>query len=234
LRDWLEHTLAWHRKSELGRYAGFVDEVAAGATRTRDKAGYNQLRARFESYIDDLVQQTAPDASRLLLELTPQQTSELLKSLGEKADARKEKYAKAVASRKWQREQREDAAKQLKRWTGAVTDEQATIIAAAVSELEPTYLDWAASQQSWRDTLQKVLAEDHSAAATRQRLAALLRHPEQHWTAAYAQKIARNRDRYVNLVVALDATLSGAQRARLRDELRKLSAQLRKLAESKE
>ncbi len=233
LRDWLTRTLAWHRQSELRRYADFVDEVADSAADPGDKAKYDGLRARFESYVDDLVDQTAPEASRLLLELNPSQTTELVASLAEKAEARKAKKAKAVASNQWQNDQREAFAKQLKRWTGGSSAEQEQIIAAGIRELEPTYLDWAASQRAWRTGLQIALGEDHADAGTRQRLLAFLRRPQQHWTAAYAQKVARNRDRYVTTLVALDATLSPAQRSHLRDELHKLSGQLRKLAENK-
>lgn len=232
LRDWLTRTLAWHRQSELQRYADFVDEIAAGASDPGNKATYDGLRARFESYANDLIDKTAPEASRLLLELTPSQTTQLLAGLAQKAETRRARKAKAVASNNWQSEQREDFAKQLQRWTGSSSAEQENIIAAGVKELEPTYLDWAASQQAWRNGLQTALGGDPADASTRQRLLTFLRRPQQHWTAAYAQKVARNRNRYVTTLVALDATLSPTQRSHLRDELRKLSGQLRKLAEN--
>lgn len=98
----------------------------------------------------------------------------------------------------------------------------------------PTYLDWAASQQAWREALHNALAGNHADAATQQRVAELLNDPPRHWTEPYAQKIARNRDRYLNMLTAIDASLSPAQRTRLSEELQKLAGQLAKLSEGKE
>jgi hypothetical protein len=194
LRGWLERTLAWHRQSELGRYAKFVEEISQAAATPGDRATYEQLRRRFEGYVEDLADKTAPDAARLLLGLSSAQANELLDNLASKARARTAKSAKAVASNKWQREQHEDLSRQLKRWTGSISEPQQQIIAAGVRELEPTYLDWAASQQAWREALRSALAEDHSDVGTQQRISALLRKPSAHWTEPYAQKIAHNRD----------------------------------------
>lgn len=234
LRDWLERTLLWHRKSELHGYAQFVQEIATQVATPQNRVAYERLRARFDVFVKKLADKTTPEASRLLLSLSPAQTDEMLDSLAEKSRERKEKHAKAVASNKWQREQREDISEQLKRWTGAVSKQQDEIVTATVSELEPTYLDWAASQQAWRDALRKVLSGNHADAATQTSIAALLSDPTQQWTQAYAQKIARNRDRYLNMLAAIDASLSPAQRTRLQDELRKLAGQLEKLAEGKQ
>lgn len=231
LREWLARTLAWHRRSEMRRYAAFVDELATQTATPGDKARYDALRGRFESYVDDLVGKTVPEASELLLSLSTLQTKEMLDSLAAKAKTRSEKNARTVASGKWQRQQRDDIEKQLKRWTGSVSSQQSNLIESGVAQLEPTYIDWAASQQSWRSELQKALQTDRSDTAMQQHVAALMRTPQQHWIPLYAQKVARNRERYLTLLVDIDATLSPAQRQRLRAELRKLSGQLAKLAE---
>lgn len=234
LRDWLERTLTWHRHSELRGYAQFVrdisDEVATPGTR----ASYEKQRARFDGFVKSLVDKTTPEAARLLLSLSSDQTNEMLASLAEKSRKRQEKNIKLVADHRWQDEQQEDIQAQLKRWTGSVTDRQKQIVARGVAEFEPTYLDWAASQDQWRSALRTALAGNHAEAGTQQRVQSLLSDPDRQWTQGYAQKIARNRDRYLNMLASLDASLSPAQRTRLRDELRKLAGQFDKLAEGKE
>jgi hypothetical protein len=234
LRDWLDRTLNWHRQSELHRYAQFVREISDQTATPGNRATYEAERARFDVFVKNLVDKTTPEASRLLLGLSREQTDEMLDSLADKARERKEKNAKLIASKKWQREQRDDITKQLKRWTGSVSPQQEEIIATIVAELEPTYLDWAASQQSWRDALRSALSTNHADLSTQQRIQGLLSDPTRQWTAPYAQKIARNRDRYLNMLAAIDASLSTAQRTRLREELRKLAGQLDQLAEGKE
>lgn len=234
LRDWLERTLTWHRHSELHRYAQFVREISEEVAAPGNRAAYEKQRTRFDGFVKNLVDKTTPEASRLLLSLAPAQIEEMLDSLAEKSLKRQEKNAKAVASNKWRDEQQDDISAQLKRWTGSVSAEQEQIIAASVEELEPTYLDWAASQEQWRHALRTALAGNQADASTQQRVQALLSDPDRQWTAAYAQKISRNRDRYLNMLASVDASLSPAQRTRLREELRKLAGQLDKLAEGKQ
>ena len=233
LRGWLERTLHWHRQSELRQYSQFVREVSQQVSAPGNRASYEQLRARFDVFVKNLADKTAPEASRLLLTLSPAQTDEMMKSLAEKARERKEKHAKAVAADKWRPEQRKEISEQFKRWTGEISDRQGQLIADTVNELEPTYLDWAASQQAWRDALRNALAASGPAATTQHDVAELLSDPPRQWTDAYAQKIARNRNRYLNMLAALDASLSPAQRTHLRAELGKLAGQLDKLAEGK-
>ena len=234
LRDWLDRTLTWHRHSELHLYAQFVREIADEVATPGSRASYEKQRVRFDGFVKNLVDKTTPEASRLLLSLSSAQTDEMLDSLAEKSRKRREKNAKAVANNKWQDEQEEDITTQMKRWTGSVSDRQQKIIEASVAELEPTYLDWAASQEHWRSALRAALSANHQESLTQQRVQSLLGEPERQWTPAYAQKIARNRDRVLNMLASLDASLSPAQRTRLRDELRKLAGQLDKLAEGKE
>jgi len=233
LRGWLERTLHWHRQSELRQYSQFVREVAQQVSVPGNRASYEQLRSRFDVFVKNLADKTAPEASRLLLTLSAAQTDEMLKSLAEKARERREKHAKAIAANKWRPEQRKEISEQFKRWTGALSDRQEQIIASTVNELEPTYLDWAASQQAWRDALRDALTASHEAATTQHQVAELLSDPPRQWTDAYAQKIARNRNRYLNMLATLDASLSPAQRTHLREELGKLAGQLDKLAQGK-
>jgi hypothetical protein len=234
LRDWLEHTLNWHRHSELHGYAQFVRDISEEVATPGNRASYEKQRERFDGLVEKLVDKTTPEAARLLLSLSMPQTDEMLASLAEKSRKRKEKNIKLVANDKWQDEQEEDIVTQFKRWTGSVSERQKQIVAQGVAQLEPTYLDWAASQEQWRSALRTALAGNHAEAATQQRVQSLLGEPQRQWTQGYAQKIARNRDRYLNMLASLDASLSPAQRTHLRDELRKLAGQFDKLAEGKE
>jgi Family of unknown function (DUF6279) len=234
LRDWLERTLNWHRHSEMHLYARFVRDIADELAAPGNRSTYEKQRERFDLFVRNLADKTTPEASRLLLSLSAAQTDEMLSNLADKSRKRRDKNAKLVANDKWQDEQQDDIETQLKRWTGSVDSAQSRIVATTVGELEPTYLDWSASQERWRNALRTALNGDHADTSTQQRVQSLLSEPERQWTAGYAQKIARNRDRYLNMLASLDASLSPAQRTHLRDELKKLAGQLDKLAEGKE
>jgi uncharacterized membrane protein len=234
LRDWLSQTLAWHRRSELTRYAGFLNDVSVAAQQPGDRRSYDEIRARFQGLIDDLIGKTAPEASQLLLHLSPKQVEELLENLEEKTREGAKEGAEAVASNDWHPEQLKDVTRQMKRWTGAVTPEQKRIIESHVAHLEPTFAEWADSQRSWREALREVLlAKDVAESAEPSpQLLQLLEDPDSKWTDAYRQKVARNRERYQVMMMELDATLSPKQRQHLQAELSKLSQQLTRLAQT--
>ena len=233
VRAWLERTLAWHRNSELTRYASFLDDISTSIAQPGTRESYDVMRVRFEGLISDLVKKTAPEASQLLTHLSPEQVDELIENLADKTRESTEENAEAIAANKWRPEQTKSLARQMKRWTGSVSKQQNEIIARHVGNLEPTYLDWAASQESWRTALRDALmAKDGAVESTAQppRVLALLEDPNQQWTSDYSQKVQRNRERYQAMLLELDATLAPQQRAHLREQLNKLSQQLTRLA----
>jgi Family of unknown function (DUF6279) len=231
LKSWLESTLAWHRQSELARYAAFVNDVSISFAQPQERATYDAMRERFQGLLADLVKQTAPEASQLLSGLSPQQVEELLENMAEKTRDSTEESAEAVAENEWRPEQTRDLVRQVKRWTGAVTPEQKRLIAQTVEQLEPTYEEWAESQQAWRDALRAALmTQTTSETQPPPGVVALLEKPSQHWTTPYSQKVARNRERYQQLLMDLDATLTAGQRQHLRAELTNLAQQLTRLA----
>ncbi len=234
LRAWLGRTLTWHRESELTRYASFVSDTSDLAAQPHPRETYDAMRMRFQGLVDDLVTQIAPEASRLLLDLSPQQVDELLANLEEKARESTEEDAKAVARNKWRPQQVKDLTKQLKRWTGSATPQQRELIAATIAQLEPTYEDWAESQRSWREALRNALLSPHRGEddAAASRVLTLLEDPDRYWTPMYAEKVARNRERYQDLLVQLDASLSPDQRTHLRKELDKLAKTLTRWAQT--
>jgi hypothetical protein len=233
LRGWLERTLAWHRRSELSRYASFVSDLSATVEKPGTQESYDDVRRRFQGLVDDLIEKTAPEASELLTRLSPAQVEELLDNLAEKTRESTEESAEAVAENEWRPEQAKSIARQVKRWTGSITPDQKQLIAIHIAQIEPTYAEWAESQAAWRDALRDALltpASEESDAAS-QRVLGLLEDPNEQWTREYSAKVDRNRARYQQMLMELDASLSPRQREHLRAELLKLSRQLTRLAQ---
>ncbi|HEY8539090.1 MAG TPA: DUF6279 family lipoprotein [Steroidobacteraceae bacterium] len=232
LRAWLERTLAWHRESELERYAAFVQDVSLAVRQPASRATFESIRQRFSGLIDTLVQKTAPEASELLLRLSPEQVDELLANLEKRTEKSTKESAETLANGKWQTKQVRDIVRQVKRWTGSITPEQMKIIEGTVAELEPTYEDWAESQTAWRNALRDPIASARTESDEQpvQRVLAVLKDPDQYWTSDYAAKVARNGERYERMLLALDATLTTKQREHLRRELDELAGTLIKLA----
>jgi uncharacterized protein YueI len=64
-----------------------------------------------------------------------------------------------------------------------------------------------------------------------ERILQLLREPDSHWTEQYKTKEASNREQALSLLIALDASLTPAQRERMQRELIELAERLEALTE---
>src|SRR5512138_23339 len=223
LRVWLGQTLQWHRASELGRYATFLREFAAEVAQPSGRSTFQQAFDRVEEFLGDFTAQTAPQATRLLLELSPAQVEELLTNLEEKSNERSEEERDAIRDGTWQRKQIKNTQRQLKRWTGAISDEQMRLVDETMQHIQPTTLEWLESQRHWRAALREAFSNRDTA---EQRILQLLREPDAQWTAQYKSKEASNREQFLSLLTALDASLTAVQRERMQRELTNLAERL--------
>jgi hypothetical protein len=236
LRSWLESTLQWHRSSELARYAKFLRDLASTAARPGNASTYKGIETQVEQFGSRLVEQAAPDAARLLMDLSPQQLTEFEKNLAEKSRERNEENLKALAAGSWHEKRAKDIEKQLKRWTGSITKEQHLLIAEESKRFDTTSADWLESQGRWRKAMFGALRERFTAgqspAAVEERILALLRSPESQWTRAYQTKAEQNREQSLEVLRAIDASLTPEQRSHLQGELTKLAKQLEAMTQS--
>lgn len=230
LQQWLSRTLDWHRQSELKRYAGFLRELSQQVLQPGTPARYEHTQKQFESFWADFVAKTAPEAATLLQRLSPQQVDELIANMDGKARERADKEAADL--NEWRRDQVKGLTRFLKRWSGSATDEQKALISATAAQLEPSQAEWLASQAAWQRDLEAALRIDGSAEKTA-RIEQLLTHADNRWTQEYVDKSQRNRQRYLDLITSLDATLSSRQRQHMRSELLKLATQLDTIAGGK-
>jgi hypothetical protein len=233
LRAWLTRTLEWHRASELSRYAEFLHVLTDQIAAPGDRASYERVERQVEAFGDAVVAQTTPEAARMLMKLSDAQLDELDRNLDERSRERAEEDQKAIDKGAWRKERARDLRRQLKRWTGSVTDAQEALIEEAARQFEPTSSDWLESQRQWRRLLFEALRERPATSATEQRVLQLLRRPDAHWTHAYTAKSERNREHAFLLLESLDASLTPPQREHLRGELEELAGQLDALREAK-
>lgn len=228
VRAWLGQTLQWHRASELARYSTFLREFSAEVAQPTGRDTFQRAFGRVEGFFNDLTAQTAPQAARLLLELSPAQVEELLANLEEKSNERSEDERDAIRDGTWQAKQIKNTQRQLKRWTGAISDEQKRLVDESMQHLQPTTLEWLESQRRWRAALREAFGNRDTA---EKRILQLLREPDTQWTAQYKTQEASNREQFLSLLTALDASLTPAQRERMQRELTNLAERLEALTE---
>ena len=228
LRAWLAQTLEWHRESELGRYATFLRGLSTEVARPSDRAAYQRIFGQVEGFVTDFTEQTAPQATRLLLELTPAQVEEFLANLEDKSQERSADSLKEIRNGSWQTKRIKETQRQVKRWTGTVTEEQKLLVREMSQQIQPTTQEWLESQQQWRSALRDAFSNRGTA---EERILQLLRAPDSHWTAQYKTKEASNREQVLSMLIALDASLTQAQRRHMQHELIDLAKRLEALTE---
>jgi hypothetical protein len=228
LHAWLAQTLEWHRESELGRYARFLRDLSAEVAQPSNRVAYQRALDRVEGFAADFTAQTAPQAARLLLELSPAQIEEFVANLEKKSDERSADDRDALRDGKWQENQVKSAQRQVKRWTGTITQEQKLLVREMSQHIQPTTNEWLESQRRWRSALRDAFSNRDTA---QERILQLLRDPDAQWTAQYKTKEASNREQVLSLLTALDASLTPAQRQRMQRELTILAERLEALTE---
>ena len=228
LRAWLAQTLEWHRESELGRYATFLRELSAEVARPSDRVAYQRVFGQIEGFVIDFTEQTAPQATRLLLELTPAQVEELIANLEDKSHERSADSLKEIRNGSWQTNRIKETQRQVKRWTGTVTEEQKLLVREMLQQIQPTTQEWLESQEQWRAALRTAFSNRGTA---EERILQLLREPDSQWTAQYKTKETSNREQMLSMMIALDASLTQSQRQHMQRELNDLAERLEALTE---
>jgi hypothetical protein len=228
LRAWLAQALEWHREKELGRYATFLRELSSEVARPSNRATYERIFGPVEGFVADFAAQTAPQASRLLLELTPAQVEEFLANLAKKSQERSADSLQEIRNGSWQASRAKETQRQVKRWTGTITEEQKALVREMSQHIQPTTNEWLESQRRWRSALGAAFSNRGTA---QERILQLLREPDTQWTAQYKTKEASNREQALSLLTALDASLTPAQREHLQRELMTLAKRLDALTE---
>lgn len=228
LRAWLAQTLEWHRESELGRYATFLRELSSEVARPSDRVAYQRVFGQIEGFVTDFTEQTAPQATRLLLELTPAQVDELIANLEDKSHERSADSLKEIRNGSWQTNRIKETQRQVKRWTGTVTEEQKLLVREMLQQIQPTTQEWLESQEQWRAALRTAFSNRGTA---EERILQLLREPDSQWTAQYKTKETSNREQMLSMMIALDASLTQSQRQHMQRELNDLAERLEALTE---
>lgn len=229
LDQWLGQTLDWHRETELKRYRDFLNEVRAQAAQPQPASTYVDSAARVESFFRDLAQRGAPEAARLLCTLNAQQADEFLASLSERDEEEREEREEMTAE-ELTRERTKRLQRQARNWLGKLSDEQKQMIAQTAAKLPSTTAQYE-SRVGWRTALRAELAQTPQGCRSTAAVEALLLDPQRFWTPQYAREIETNRRISVELLTALDASLTPQQREHVQDKLADWSRTLTSLLE---
>jgi hypothetical protein len=229
LRTALRGLLDWHRRSEMPRYAQFVEALAADAAVPLGRERIDRARLDVEALWRDSVARGAPEAARWLAQLQPRQLDELFASLGEDdADLREEYCDASEAERR--REREKSLRSSIEDWVGSLDVAQRAMVSERYARLAPTGCGWVENRIRLRDELRDTIERRDTFADYPGTLTWLMLRPEQRWDAAYRASFDANREVIVELLGDLDATLDARQRRRLVQKLEGFARDFRELA----
>ncbi len=229
LRANLREFFVWHRRTELPRYAGFLDRFAAAASRPLTREQLESGSDEIESFVRASITHGAPDAARWLDGLRPQQVDELFANLEKKEqEARKEHCSVEPAKR---REKSVDRfIENVEDWTGRLRRAQRELIAERLAKTSgDPCLDLSAQERS-RIEFRALVDRHRGQPDFADRIATFMTRPQDRWEPEYAREYASNRAIILALMADLDHTMSAGQRQRAISRLREFAGNLRKLA----
>ena len=229
LRANLREFFVWHRRTELPRYAGFLERFAAAASQPLTREQMASGTGEIEDFVRTSVAHGAPDAARWLNALREPQIDELFASFEKKeAESREEHCGTSPAKRREKSVAR--FIDNVEEWTGRLRRAQRELIATRLGETtgDPC-LDVSAQERSRIEF--RTLVEAHRGQPDfADQIAKFMTRPEDRWDPAYARANAANREVILGLVIDLDRTMSVEQRRRSVTRLKDYARELRKLA----
>ena len=221
--------LAWHRETEVMRYAVFFRELAQDAGRPLGGDRLGAAWMSLEAFWDDIARRVTPDAAALLSTLNDRQVDELFTRMAED-DRRAERELRDRTARE-RSERREKALRgRLERWVGPLDARQRAMVQACVRDMRADAAGWLEGRRRWQGAFREALAMRGDPARFAPALEQLLVDGESVWPAEYRRQFEADRARVLQLIVEVDASLSAGQRDRLRRQLERWALDFESIA----
>ena len=216
----LADRLEWHCHTQLDRYAAFFNRLRSDFRDSNQTVTHARMRAYYDAVQeawDDLLRRLGSDAAKILATANEAQIAELYENLAEKNREIEEKYID-VSSEERVKERRQRMEKRLRRWISRLTPAQEQLVAAWSEAFEPMAEDRLVFRKRVQNAFLQVLhrrhQEDFEPAFTH-----LLTHFRELRSPAYQTKMEANTRRTIDLLVALERSLTRSQRDHLLERL---------------
>lgn len=214
---------------QLDRYSAFLRDAASAIERGAGREDWVVASRRTEEYWRRVFEQAAPGYARLAATFTDAQVDELLASLERQDDKdRREFESRTPAQRAARREKQMRRA--LERFTGPLDAAQVGLIREHVANSPSFVPEWFENRRVWRAELAEALADRRSGARFEARMQVLVARPHELWTPQYRAAVDRRLESLVELMAALDATLTPPQRLAARRQLLALADEVQGLS----
>jgi Family of unknown function (DUF6279) len=229
----LTEGLARHRASEPQRYATFLRTLAGSIAHEADAGTWQRAVQQTDAFWHDIGAELAPVAIGIGRTLTDEQVGELLANLERRDEEEWREFGDLAPAEQVQRRQKR-VRRTLERFTGSLDVRQRALVDEHAARAGSFTAEWLDNRRAWREHLAAALAVRGSGEEFARRMTTLVARPDELWTPRYRKAIERRRAETVELLAALDATLTPRQRDRASGRLNSLASELARLAQPKE
>lgn len=231
LRLALRQRLDQHRAQELSGFVGFFSEAERAAADGLSRDEVESLMNRLRQLAETSVAGTIPPIADVLAGLTPDQVDHLRATLADDDRRYRKRYVQSAAQRRVERRTRFTVGA-IEHWTGDLNAAQQTLVSRQIGAWPDLAEEWGRYRAARTDGLVELLRNGPAAATLEHYLVS-------RWLAydgrspALQAGVATVRDRIVDLLVAVDASLTAEQRAAFLAKLRHYRDELADLLPSR-
>lgn len=230
VRERLAARLEWHCATQLPAYAELLREMEQDLEKGQvGKAILRSYGQRGLVFWQDLQAQIPDDLTDLLADLDDAQVEELLGSLDERIQERRDDLV-ASTSEELSRDRARSLTRQLRRFFGRLNPEQRARVDQWSQRLEPTGEVNLDRREAWQDAFADALGLRHQEVVFREEIRRLFLASDNDWPADYREAMERNRDETIHMLVDLHELASPRQRNRLTRRIGSLADDAERLA----
>lgn len=225
----IDEIAKWHRKEELKNYELFLGEfeqkVSDGIT--REEIVWAQ--AEMNKFIKNVSAHVAPAAGEFLVTVSDAQLVHVEKSNAKRNKQREKKLT--FTDQKWLQESSKDLHGHLKFWIGNITLNQMRLVDGYVTSTRKfSELKLEHSKKTQAEFI-SVLKLTMSPKEWEEKIFSWMTEPEKRWSEEYKKEKVQNEQKAIELILALDGSLSATQRQDFLQEIKKLKSDIKALSE---
>ncbi|WP_372944111.1 DUF6279 family lipoprotein [Shewanella sp.] len=225
----IEHFLVWHREQELPRYRDQLQLLSAQAkqnTLTPELWQQQVTMAKAHWYrIFDFVM---PELLPIIASFDDDQVQQVLSQLKKEQQELVDEYA-GKDQDELVKDSNKRIEKQLKEWTGSVSEVQKNIIHQATTERIATLDMWLEYRHEWQRQFEQALLRRSETEYFSAQMTRLMTAPDELKSLVYRDKVNENTHKFGSMLIALNQTFTDKQRQHFDKKLTELVDDLTEL-----
>lgn len=227
----LHRQLQWHQQTELPRYREWL-LAARDAVRTPlDLDTLNSYSEQLPVFWQRSMLHGEEDIAALLAQLSDDQVRDLIAEMHSRQQDIEDEFNDLSPAELIERRER-NMSKALRYFFGTLDASQRVEIERWAKSLPDSRVQWLASRRRWTDQFEQGLAQRHQPEIFAEQIHKLFVLPQQSWDPDYREISAHNLTASLQLLVALQHSLSEQQRKKLDQRIEQWLDRLDTLASS--